>query len=317
MSRIGKLGLVSAGAAIGAALVGPLLIPVRPMSGKKEPREVADADSRFITVQGVDIHYKMLGSGNPAFILLHGFLASTYTWREVMAPLAKLGAVVAFDRPAFGLTQRLMPGEWTSNPYSPKAALDITVELMDALDIDRATLVGSSAGGTVALQVALAHPERVNSLILVDAAVYTAGPPAWLSPILRSPQMRRLGPLLLRKLPEWGPRMGQAAWYDPERYPAERWTSESSALAVANWDYALWEFVLAHEPPELADRLREIRQPTLVITGDTDRVVPTAHSTRLAKEIPGAELVVIPACGHLPHEERPEQFLEAVLAFMR
>ncbi len=316
MNRIGRLGLLGAGAAVGAALVAPLLIPVRPMSGKKDPREVADADSRFITVRGMDVHYKLMGSGEPVFVLLHGFLASTYTWREVMAPLARLGTVIAFDRPAFGLTQRMMPNEWDSNPYTPQAAVEITVKLMDALDIQRATLVGSSAGGTVALQVARAHPERVDSLILVDAAVYTAGPPAWLSPFLRSPQMRRLGPLLLRKLPDWGPRMGQVAWYDPDQYPAERWTSEASALAVANWDYALWEFVMAHEPPQLAARLHEIRQPALVITGDTDRVVPTAHSIRLAKEIPGAELVVIPACGHLPHEERPEHFLDAVTAFV-
>ena len=87
-------------------------------------------------------------------------------------------------------------------------------------------------------------------------------------------------------------------------------------LQAENWDRALWEFTLASRPGGLAKRLGELNLPTLVISGDDDRIVPTEDSIRLAGELPKAELVVIPDAGHVPHEERPDQFLQAVKAFL-
>ncbi len=83
-------------------------------------------------------------------LLLHGFAASTFSWREVLPALGQLGRTVAFDRPAFGLTERPMPeswqGDWTrQNPYPASAQVDLTVGLMDQLGIDQAVLVGNSA----------------------------------------------------------------------------------------------------------------------------------------------------------------------------
>jgi pimeloyl-ACP methyl ester carboxylesterase len=151
MTAIGRGLLVTAGAAALAVLVGPFLVPVRPLKGTVPPEQLADADSRFIDVNGVKMHYKTLGSGEPALILLHGFAASTFNWRAVMAPLAELGTVVAYDRPSSGLTERPLPGDWTGeSPYSPDAQVAQLVGLMDALGISQAVLIGNSAGGTVA-----------------------------------------------------------------------------------------------------------------------------------------------------------------------
>jgi pimeloyl-ACP methyl ester carboxylesterase len=85
---------------------------------------------------------------------------------------------------------------------------------------------------------------------------------------------------------------------------------------VADWDRALWEFTLASRDLKLSRRLEELRLPVLVITGDDDRIVPTAESLRLAEEIPGAQLAVIPDCGHVPQEECPQRFLQAVQGFL-
>jgi pimeloyl-ACP methyl ester carboxylesterase len=85
---------------------------------------------------------------------------------------------------------------------------------------------------------------------------------------------------------------------------------------VENWDKALWEFNLASHDSDLADHLDEFDFPILVITGDDDRLVPTADSVRLAAALPDAELVVIPAAGHLPHEEQPQAFMDAVTNFL-
>ena len=86
-------------------------------------------------------------------------------------------------------------------------------------------------------------------------------------------------------------------------------------MQAENWDRALWELTVAGEDPGLAARLDELRMPVLVITGDDDRIVPTEDSLRLAREIPGAKLAVMPACGHVPQEECPAVFLAAVEGF--
>jgi len=299
-------------------LVGPLLIPIPPLEGTVPPEQLADPDSRFVEVNSLQVHYKTAGQGEPALVLLHGFAASVFTWREVMDPLAEIGTVIAFDRPAFGLTERPLPGQWQGqNPYSPEAQADLTVALMDELGVEKAILVGNSAGGAVVMLTALRYPDRVQALVLVDPAVYVGGGvPDWIRPILQTPQMRRLGPLLVRSIRTWGEDFGRSAWHDPSRLTPEIWAGYTKPLQARDWDRALWEFTLASRPTGLPERLDQIQMPTLVITGDDDRIVPTEQSVRLAGELPNAELVVIPNCGHVPHEECPQEFLQAVRRFV-
>jgi pimeloyl-ACP methyl ester carboxylesterase len=299
-------------------VAGPFVVPVPPLEGTVPPEDLAEPDSRFVDVHGISVHYKTAGSGRPAILLLHGFAASTFSWREVMPPLAELGTVVGFDRPAFGLTERPLPGDWEGrSPYSPESQADLTVGLMDALGIERAVLVGHSAGGTVAILTALTHPGRIDALILVDPAVFRGGgTPAVLAPFLDTPQMRRLGPLLARRITDWGIEFARSAWYDPERISAHVWEGYLRPLEAQNWDVGLWELTRASRPLDIPDRLGELDLPVLVITGEEDRIVPAEESTRLAQALPHGSLVVIPACGHVPQEECPNQFLRAVRDFL-
>lgn len=299
-------------------LVAPLLVPVAPLEGTLPETALADSDSRFVLINGINVHYKQLGGGEPVMILLHGFGASVFSWREVMAPLANSGTVIAFDRPAFGLTQRPMPGEWQGqNPYSPEAQVALVIGLMDVLEIDQAILIGNSAGGTVALSTALAHPQRVTGLVLVDAAVYSGGgAPAWILPLFRLPQYERIGQLISRSLLQNGDRLIETAWHDPARISADVLDGYRKPLKANNWDRSLWELTKASGESNLADRLAELTLPVLVVSGDDDRIVPTDQSVRLAEEISGARLVVFTACGHVPQEECPDQFLQAVKPFI-
>jgi pimeloyl-ACP methyl ester carboxylesterase len=310
--------LIGLAALLVVLLVGPFLVPVPSLEDTVPPEQLADPDSRFVQVNGLAVHYKRAGSGEPALLLLHGFAASTSSWREVMTPLAQRGTVVAFDRPAFGLTERPMPGEWErQNPYTPEAQVDLTVGLMDALGIERAILVGNSAGGAIALLTALTHPERVEGLVLVDAAVYTGGDLSRFARLFyNTPQLRHLGPLLVRRFRDSGKEFARSAWHDPERIAPQVWEGYLKPLQAENWDRALWERTRASRPLNLPKRLREVEGPVLVVTGDDDRIVPTEQSGRLARELPEAELVVIADCGHIPHEECPEPFLQAMEAFL-
>ena len=318
MRKVGRILLIVLGVLLLAVLVVPLIVPIPPLKNTVPPRQLADPDSQFVEINGLDVHFKEMGEGGTPLMLLHGFAASTFSWREVMQPLAESQRVVAFDRPAFGLTERPMPGEWSGqNPYSADAASDLTVGLMDELGINQSVLIGNSAGGTVALYTALRYPERVKALILVDPAVYSGGGSAgWLRSILTSPQGRRIGPLFARAIQNWGYQFGQSAWHDPSKFSDDIWAGFSKPLQAENWDRALWEFTQASRPLGLPERLDELSMPVLVITGDDDRIVPTEQTVRLAGEIPGAELVVIPNCGHVPHEECPTAFLTVVDNFL-
>ncbi len=297
---------------------GPFLIPVPPLQGLKPPRELADPDSRFISVDGIEIHFKEMGAGETTFLLLHGFGASVFSWREVMDDFAAYGRVIAFDRPGYGLSQRLLPGDWSGeNPYTAESQARQIVRLMDVMGVEKAILVGNSAGGTMSVFTYLSHPDRVEALILLDPAIYSGGgAPAFVRPLLGTPQMRHVGPLISRTLVSDPSGLLDLAWHDPSRVTPDILAGYAKAYQVENWDKALWEFTLASRELGLDARLGEIRLPTLVVTGDDDRIVPTEESIRLASEIPAADLVVLPACGHVPQEECPQGVMEAVAQFL-
>jgi len=316
MKTLLRWSLYVLGALLLLVLIGPFLIPVPPLQGSLPVQELADEDSRFTEVNGLRVHYKEDGQGEPTLILLHGFAASEFSWREVRAPLAEYGRVVAFDRPAFGLTER--PVRWQgANPYAAENQADLTMALMDRLGIEQAILVGNSAGGTVAVRSALSYPERVKALVLVDAAIYQGGgSPAWVRPLLNTPQAQRIGPLLMRRIQNWGLDFARSAWHDPSKISAEVWEGYTKPLQAENWDRGLWELFASSRESNLASQVEQLNLPVLVISGDDDRIVETQLSVRLAEEIPGAELVIIPNCGHVPQEECPQAFLEAVEGFL-
>jgi pimeloyl-ACP methyl ester carboxylesterase len=305
---------------LGLLLLVPLIFPFPQLSGVRDPRELADPDSQFVEVDGVELHYKQYGSGEPVMVLLHGFAASTFSFREVVEPLSRLGTVIVYDRPGQGLTERPLYGSWSGdNPYSPDTQPRLLMGLLDHLGVERAILLGNSAGGGVATLAALEYPERVQALVLIDAAVYESGPsyPAWVRRLLFTPQAGWYGPLLLRSFATRGLELLNTAWHDPSKIPADTIPGSTRALQAKDWDRGLWELTRAPRDTQIAPRLGELRLPVLVITGDDDRIVPTQSSVRLSQEIPGARLAVMQACGHVPHEECPNQFLEAVVPFLQ
>jgi pimeloyl-ACP methyl ester carboxylesterase len=304
-------------------LVGPFLVPVPELEDTVTVVELADTDSRFIDVEDISVHYKQAGSDTPAFLLLHGFGASTFTWREVMDDFSALGRTVAYDRTAFGLTGRPLDFEG-DNPYGAQAQISQAIGLMDALDIDRVVLVGNSAGGTTAANIAVVRPERVQALVLVSPAIGMGGGRLrWLQPLLHTPQMDHLGPWLARRITTSGSELMQRAWHDPSLLTPAIIEGYRLPLKAHDWDRALWEFSRAPRTDSqgrgnLADRLGELATiPTLVITGDDDRVVPVSVSRSVAEKIPGSRYVELPTCGHVPQEECPAAFFAEVETFLR
>ncbi len=302
--------------------IGPFLIPVR-STGTGTVFELAYQDSRFLQVDGIAVHYRFTPFAGadresvPLIVLLHGFGASTYTWREVQEPLSVFGDVVSYDRPGFGLTERPEAG---SVLYTAAGQHRILEAILDYYGREQAILVGSSAGGTVALNFALEYPSRVLALVLVSPAVYTGGgAPGLLQRLLRLPQLRRIGPLLVRRIAgDAGDEFLRRSWYDPDLVSAEVFDEYRRPTRVQGWEQGLWNFATASggDQTPLSDRVQSLEVPALVITGDTDRIVPTEDSIRLAAELPAATLVVVPHSGHLAHEETPDAFMQAITTFL-
>jgi len=293
MTRLVRILLAVLGVGAATALVGPFLVPVPPLRDTVLPEQLADPDSRFAVVgaDAVRIHYKLAGNDEPTMILPHGFAASTFSWSEVVAHLAEVGTVVAYDRPSSGLTARPLPGDWTGDsPYGPEAQVEQLIGLVDQLNIREAILIGHSAGGTVAVNAALRHPDRVAALVLVDPAIYTSGgAPTWIRPLLGTPQLRRIGPLIARSIQSRGEQILELPWHDPSKITDEVRVGYRLPLQAKNWDRGLWELAAAGRDLNLAGQLNDVRQPVLVI---------------------------IPACGHVPHEECPTPFLAAATQFI-
>lgn len=306
-------------------LVVPLVVPVSQPEGVRPLSEVAGPAATYVEVEGVQVHYTLTPyqgaeASDTTFLMLHGFAYSAESFEEVAPLLATRGDVIAFDRPGFGLTERLMPEQYSRalDPYAAESQPRLAVGVLDALGVERAVLVGHGDGARVALEVALEAPERVAGLVLIGAAPYVqTGRSALARLIMRTPQMQRIGPVMLRQMAgEPGLRIIRAGWADPEAIDQDTIRDYTVPLTIEGWDQALWLLSLAPAPEPLAGRLSALSAPALLVVGEGDNVVPVSESERLAVELPAAELITVPSCGHVTHEECPEAVAAAVEAWL-
>ena len=253
-------------------------------------------------------------------MLLHGSFLSLRSWRLVFDKLAETSTVIAFDRPAFGMTSRPLPSKTSKVSYTPEAQCELVVSLVKNLGFNHALLIGNSTGGTIALLTALRHPESVEGLVLADAMIYsgyaTSEVPAFIKPALKalSPLFAGLMKFLISR---FYMRLIRAMWYKKERLGNDVLAAFRSDLMTGNWSRAFWELFSETHHLRLDERLKTMSRPSLVITGEHDSMVKKDESIQLAGELPCAELVVVPDCGHLPQEEQPEAFVQAVRKFLK
>ena len=300
------------------AAILPFVKDLPPAEGTVPPMRLA-AGGEYALAEGVRVYYQAQGESNPALVLLHGFGASSSSWRQVGAHFSTRNRVLAFDRPGFGLTVRPMPPYEGANPYNLDAAADQTLALLDYLAVGKTVLVAHSAGAAVALEVAARHPERVDGVLLEAPAIEAAGHsrPEFTRTLMRSPWGRFYGPLLLRRtFPRSGERLLERSFARPDRLTPELKAQYLLPLQTQDWDRALWE-VMAAPGAQVPSRLDEISVPVTVVYGAQDTIVSPEDSRRVAEEIPGAQVVEIPDAGHIPHEEQPDAFNAALEALLR
>lgn len=271
--------------------------------------ESAGAPGTCVDIDGVRVHYVEAGRGDPV-VLIHGWNGSTFSYRHTIPELAQNHRVVALDLLGFGYSARPAHGD-----YSVTAQVRLVSGLMDRLGIERAVVVGHSMGGGIAMHLALSHPERVTRLVLVDSAStreFRRG--------LRFGRILRNFLFLLTPLVLHPKRRRMAAYrfavHDPALLAPEVLDGYLRPLRMKGHLRGLSQ--------QMRDRGREapidpanITQPTLILLGEHDRVIPIASGDELAARIPNARLIRIRSAGHLPLEEQPESSNAALLRFLQ
>ena len=306
-------------ALVGGALALKLLTRPRDVEWSEHRERLRHAEkSRFVEVEGVRVHYQEAGvgrDGESPVLLIHGFCASNFVWSETLEPLAEAGfRVVAPDLIGHGFSEKPEGGEYTIEMQAR-----MIVGLMDALGIERAVLVGSSYGGAVAAVCALDHASRVERLVLVGTVSNDEVPRrVWLR-LAASPVVGEVfSPLLLdaRRLVKRHLRRTYAA-QNGFLLDEERITAHQRPLLAANTHRAILRTLRRWSAARIEREAARIRQPTLLVWGAHDREVPLRSGERLHELIEGSRLFVFPNCGHLPQEERPQEFASLVAEFCR
>jgi pimeloyl-ACP methyl ester carboxylesterase len=304
-----------AGAAT-VAIAGKLLLRPRDADWDKCRDVVFHSEhSCFVDVDGIRVHYQEAGDPKaPAVVLIHGFASSTLVWSKVFLQFAAAGyRVIAPDLLGYGYSAKPRNGE-----YTIAGQAKLLTGLLDTLGIPRAIFIGSSYGGAVAATCALDYPDRVEKLTLVGA-VNNNRPLEFM--LMRLFGSRVVGdvvsPLLIGSRRLLRRRMkgvyDRHAWVLDER----RVDARHLPLRAASTHRAIIRTVRGWNAERISKDAHLITQPTLLLWGENDREIPLADGERLHAEIPGSRLIVFLECGHLPHEEYPEAFINAVIEFVK
>ena len=276
-------------------------------------------ESKFVDVQGIRTHYLESGIGKEIVILLHGggVDGAELSWKLTIPALAEHYHVIAPDWPGYGKSDDSPTG------MTMKTLVDFCLEMLDRLDIQRAHLVGLSMGGGAALGVALAQPERAASLTLVDSYGLADKVPMhllsyWMVKIPWISQVTYAWMKRSKWLTQWS--LGSIL-----KRPGSITPDLVDEVYQAVRDDRGWKSFEIFQKDEISptglktvymDRLAELSMPVLIIHGEKDTLVPLAAVKQAVKRLKNGRLVVIPDCGHWPGRDAPDEFNQALLAFL-
>ncbi len=247
------------------------------------------------------------GTGTPV-VFVHGHLASSATWEDVMRPAAAGHPAIAVDLPGSGGSDRPWPYD-----YSVGGQARALAEFLAVRGIERAILVGNSLGGAIVMAVAAERPELVLALVLVAPATPHA-PMIWPIRLMRRRGLGEIGlALASRRMAAYGLR--RFLYGDPSRVTDHVVDDAWRPLAVPGTRRAALHAIRT-DPGPFVGLEERIRQPTLIVWGSRDRLLPPAEAERLHAKIPGSRVVLLPGAGHLPQREQPEALARVVAEFV-
>ncbi len=266
----------------------------------------------YVDVNGMNVYYAKAGDGPPV-VLLHGLGASHVTWQENLEELAAHFTVYAMDIPGHGDSVK------EGVNYTIDASVAFTFGFLDAMGLSSAALVGNSMGGLIALKCALAEPERITHLVLID----TAGFGKEIASFLRLMSLPFVGELAERQSTRSTANMLKQIFAGKD-IATESLTAElvrtrslpgarSAVLKTLREGVNIFGMKRRHR---LLSRLPDLPMPLMVVWGGRDRFFPVAHAYAAAEMLPSTRLLILPHSGHWPHMQEPDVFNAELTAFL-
>ena len=263
-------------------------------------------EGRFVKVGDVNTHYIRKGKGEP-LVLIHGIFSSAFVWHKNIDELSRYFDVIAVDLKGYGYSDKPSDGR-----YSRKDIRQFMIDFMGAINVEKAILVGHSWGGSIAMDMAIACPQRVEKLVLIDSIGYPLKH-NFFSWALKLPGMGKLLLALCDKdTLEWILKKG--VFFDPSLITDEEiegWIrpyyvkgSVQAALELRNFDFIIGE------------QIKDISCSVLIIWGQDDKCLPVEMAEWFKQDIKGSVLKIIPNCGHNTQEEKPKEVNDLIRNFV-
>lgn len=266
--------------------------------------------SRYVCLNNNDIFIAEKGKGEN-MILINGIAASSFTWRKIFYKLSEVFHVIAMDFKGTGFSDK------PESKYSISMYTDQLLKLMIIMNLEKAILVGNSLGGEVALDFTVKYPDMVSSLILIDSAGYQENKEIT-SELVKAGRYK-ITEIILKLLTTRAFTKGIIKWavknhsiidnnmvegyYRPLK---DTGGTEAFVSLVRNLSYTDFDFT----------KIKKIKKPSLIIWGKQDKWIPVSDAYKFQKAIKDSKIVILENCGHAPQEEKPEEVLRHIKAFL-
>ena len=267
----------------------------------------ANGQSKFVTIDGLSIHYRDEGRGFP-LLLLHAAPSSLHTFDRLAAELSRQYRVIRLDLPGYGLTGPNASGDYSSDWY-----VRFLESFLNSLHVETCFAAGNSFGGRLAAELAYERPGRVKKLVLIDADGYPLdNDGVFAVKMARSPLLR---PVVRYVTPKFFIALNLKEAFGTKDIPAEtvdryydlllRAGNRDTFIAMSN-----------RGPDDISGHIKKLKIPTLVLWGRGDSVIPVRYGEYFHRDIPGSRLIVYDGAGHMPQEVIPEKIAADMQAFL-
>ena len=268
--------------------------------------------SKFINIQGVNVHYRDEGNQNDStpLVLIHGTSSSLHTWDSIVPALSNKKRLIRLDLPAFGLT-----GPHPQRDYSIDFYNQFIDAFLNAIGVQQYIIAGNSLGGSIAWNQALAYPDKVKQLILVNSGGYpkknekgNIGFKLASTPVV--------GDVLLKFTPRGIIRKSVEDVYSDKTKVSEVLVQRYFDLLLREGNRQATLDIFKQRKFGGSEKIKFIQTPTLIIWGEDDQLIDVSNAYLFQKDIRNSQLVIIPKTGHVPMEENPTPFINTISSFI-
>jgi pimeloyl-ACP methyl ester carboxylesterase len=265
-----------------------------------------------LNVNNVQIYYEYYDHENPdakVIVLVHGFLSSTMSFRQLLPALTKHYKVIALDLPGFGQSEKSVSFIYRLCNYG-----QLIIDLLDQLNVQDAILIGHSMGGQICMHAAKKSPKRIKKLILLGCCSYVKR-------ANRSLIACSYLPFFTWGMRNWIQKKDVkqnllAVLHDSKLVTQELIDGYSKPISEKAFIDSLIRLLRHREGDMSSDQLKQIEQPVLMLWGKEDKVMPVKTGYKLKQDLPNAELIVYEKCGHLLMEEKPKEISREIILFI-